>query len=175
MIDFVCDGCRAQLQIGDGWAGGLGRCPHCGTNTRVPGNPKRTSKLTILARMVAFPFVLVAFWGLMFCIVDVSKGFALVMGGVIAVALALFFCWGFTNLCTFVFCRREYRLIKNGGGDPFYDSLDPPFNTDPPFVRYQELFRERARQECEQVDRMLGRCPPTPPDATKGIGDQDVI
>ena len=42
MIDFVCDGCHAALQIADKSAGLLGRCPYCGTNTRVPGNPKRT-------------------------------------------------------------------------------------------------------------------------------------
>ena len=87
MIAFVCDGCHSNLQIGNEWVEKLGRCPHCGTNTRVPGNPKRTAKLTILARMVVFPFVLAAFWGLMFCIADVRSGFSLVLGSVIVGAM----------------------------------------------------------------------------------------
>ena len=51
MIDFICDGCHAALRIGDDSAGKLAQCPHCGTNNRVPGHQKRTSKLTIIARI----------------------------------------------------------------------------------------------------------------------------
>ena len=75
MIDFTCDGCHASLQIGDEWAGKLGHCPHCGVNSRVPGNRKRTSKAVICARIGCLPIVVVTFWGLMFCIADVSLGF----------------------------------------------------------------------------------------------------
>ena len=77
MIDFVCDGCHTQLQIGDDSAGKLGHCPHCGTNTRVPAYPRRTPK-----RNDDFPngnhsFPGSAFWGLMFCIADQVWVFAL--------------------------------------------------------------------------------------------------
>jgi hypothetical protein len=110
----------------------------------------------------------------MFCIADASGGLALVLGGVIALAIALFFLWGFTNLFTFLMCPREYRLWKRNGGDPWFDLLDPPLNNDPPEVRFSELFQERARQEWEAS---FGPLPiPSPsPDSTKGIDDQNVI
>ena len=172
MIDFVCDGCHTQLQIGDDWAGKLGHCPHCGTNTRVPGYPRRTAKRTMIFRMAIIPFLVVAFWGLMFCIADPGLAFSFVLGGVIAVLLGIGFCWTVTNIGTFLSHPRYYRLWKKGGGDPFFDTLDPPFNNDPPSTRYQELYREKARQECEDV---LGIYPPAPPDPTKGIDDPNII
>jgi hypothetical protein len=174
MINFVCCGCGAALQIGDQWTGKLGGCPHCGTNTRVPGYPKRTSKLTILARIGCLPFAVVLFWALMFSTVDVDAGLDLVLGGVIAFAVIILFLWGFTNLFTFLMAPREYRIWKRGGGDPWFDSLDPPLNTDPPEVRYQELFREKARLEWEANFGPLPT-PSPPPDSTKSIDDPNVI
>ena len=172
MIDFVCDGCHTQLQIGDNWAGKLGHCPHCGTNTRVPGGPKRTPKRKMIFRMAIIPFLVVAFWGLMFCIADPEMGFCFMVGGAAAVLGGIGFCWAFTNIGTFLSHPRYYRLWKKGGGDPFFDTLDPPFNNDPPSTRYQELYREKARQECEE---MFGIYSPTPPDPTRGIDDPNII
>jgi hypothetical protein len=62
MIFFSCSGCGRNLQIADKKAGLLAGCPFCGTNTRVPGTPKRTSKLAILTRISAFPLAVVGFW-----------------------------------------------------------------------------------------------------------------
>jgi len=128
---------------------------------------KRTPKLTIVARMVIIPFVAVGFRGLMLSIAAPVLGLFLVLGGVGAVLLGLGFCWGFTNVCTFLYSPRYYRLWKKNGGDPFYDTLDEPFNTDPPSVRYQELYREAARQQADP--------PPAAPDSTRGIDDENII
>jgi len=153
MIDFICVSCRTQLQIGDEWAGKLGHCPHCGMNSPVPGNAQRTPKWKITFRMVVIPFVIVAFWGLMLSIAAPVLGLFLVLGGVVAVGGGLLFCWGFTNIGTFLWHPRYYRLWTKGGGDPFFDTLDRPFNNDPDSTRYQEMYREKARQECEATDR----------------------
>ena len=161
MISFICVGCGTNLEIGDKWAGKLGHCPHCGTDSPVPGNPRRTSKLTILIRFVALPLAVVAFWA---CFL----GWAFFIGGAITVAFFVFFPWVVTNLGTFLFYPRYYRLWKAGGGDPWFDTLDSPLNTDPPYVRYQELYREKLRQESQQFE-------PASPDATNGINDPEVI
>ena len=134
---------------------------------QVPGGLKRTPKWKITARMVIIPFAVVAFWGLTLSIAAPVLGFCLVLGGVGAVFLGIGFCWGFTNFATFLYSPRYYRLWKKGGGDPFYDTLDEPFNTDPPSVRYSELFKEAARQQADP--------PPAVPDFTKGIDDPDIL
>ena len=134
------------------------------------GGLKRTPKLTIVARMVIIPFAVVGFWGLMFCIVDVERGFWFLVSGVGAVLLGIGWCWGFTNVCTFLSCPKEYRLWKKGGGDPWFDTLDRPFNNDCDATRYQELYQERARQESEEMFP-----PPAAPDPTRGIDDPNVI
>ena len=134
---------------------------------QAPGCQRRTPKLTIAARMVVIPFLVVGFWGLMLSIAAPVLGLFLVLGGVGAVLLGLGFCWGFTNVCTFLYSPRYYRLWKKNGGDPFYDTLDEPFNTDPPSVRYQELYREAARQQADP--------PPAAPDPTRGIDDENII
>jgi len=135
---------------------------------QAPGGLKRTPKWKITARMVLIPFAVVAFWGLMFCIADVGLGFSFILGGVGAVLLGLGFCWGFTNVCTFLYSPRCYRLWKRNGGDPFYDTLDEPFNTDPDAVRYQELYQEAARQQNQAAN-------PPSPDPTRGIDDPNII
>jgi hypothetical protein len=135
-----------------------------------PGCQRRTSKLTILFRLVAIPFLVVGFWGAMFCIADVGLGFSFILGGVIAVLLGIGWCWAFTNFFTFLCHPREYRVWKKGGGDPWFDTLDRPFNNDPDSVRYQELYRERARQEWEEVFP-----PPMPTDPTRGIDDPNAM
>jgi len=161
MIQFVCDGCGQQLKIGDEWSGKLGHCPYCGTNSRVPGYPRRTPKWKILARLLAAPFIVGLGYFLLFSIVDVWAGVYFLMGGMIWCVVMLGFCWVVTNVGTFLSCPREYRLWKKGGGDPWFDTLDPPFNNDPPSVRYFELYREKERMENEAI---FGPPPPPPPD-----------
>lgn len=97
------------------------------------------------------------------------------LGGFGAVAVVLFFLWAFTNLGTFLSSPEDYKIWKQGGGDPFFCTLDPPFNTDPDSTRYAEPYRERLRLECEDVNRQMGlppnfmtgqtNMPPTPRDA----------
>jgi hypothetical protein len=131
---------------------------------------RRTSKLTIVFRIAIVPFLVTAFWGLMFCLADLELGFYFVLGGVGAIVFAITFLWAFTNVCTFFSCPRYYRIWKKGGGDPFFDSIDSPLNNDPDSVRYFELYQERARQEFEQLFP-----PPAAPDFTKSIDDENII
>jgi hypothetical protein len=99
---------------------------------RASGQSKRTSKLTIILRIAVIPFAVVSFWGLMFCIADPETGFYFVLGGMGAILGAIGFLWGFTNICTFLYSPIYYRIWKKGGGDPFFDSLDPLLNNGPP-------------------------------------------
>ncbi len=140
------------------------------TRKQAPGCQRRTPKWKMIARMVVIPFAVVGFWAAMFSIADVGLAFSFILGGVGAVLLGIGWCWGFTNLGTFLSNPREYRLWKKNGGDPFFDTLDPPFNTDADATRYQELYREKARQELEEMFP-----PPATPDFTKGIDDEDFI
>ena len=175
MIHFICDGCHSELQIGDQWAGQLGRCPHCGTNTRVPGYPRRTPKWKILLRIAAVPLGVIAFWTYILSLGGDSEVVRwTLIGGLGTLALLLGFLWFFTNAMTALTMPRTWLLIKRGGGDPWFDSLPPPINDDPPSVRYQELYREKLRQENEWLLRPL--VPPKsqndPTDATRGIDER---
>lgn len=140
------------------------------TRKQAPGCQRRTPKWKIIFRMAIIPFAVVGFWGAMFSIADVGLGFSFVLGGVGAVLLSIAFLWGVTNLGTFLSHPREYRLWKAGGGDPWFDTLDRPFNNDSDATRYQELYREKARQELEELFP-----PPAAPDPTRGIDDENVI
>ena len=99
------------------------------------------------------------------------------IGGLGTLAALLGFLWGFVNLMTILTMPKVWWLIKKGGGDPWFDSLPPPFNDDPPEVRYQELYREKLRQENERLLQPLVPLPPQndPRDATKGIDDPHII
>jgi hypothetical protein len=148
MIDFVCDNCRANLKIGNKWAGLLGHCPHCGTDTRVPGNPRRTSKLVILLRLAVAPAVVIGFWCGVFWFTGIGgMAWPFIEGGLLAYAVIIGFLWVVTNVGTFILYPCEYILWRKGGGDPFFDTLLAPFNFDPPEVAYQELYRKKARRE----------------------------
>jgi hypothetical protein len=131
------------------------------------GCQRRTPKWKIIFRMVIIPFAVVGFWAAMFSIADVGLGFSFILGGVGAVLVGIGWCWGVTNLGTFLSHPREYRLWKKGGGDPWFDTLDRPFNTDSDATRYQELYRERARQQADP--------PPAASDPTRGIDDPNVL
>ena len=137
---------------------------------QAPGESKRTPKLTIIFRLVLIPFAVVGFWGTMFSIADVERGITFLVGGMGAVLLSIAFLWGVTNFFTFLCHPREYRIWKAGGGDPFFSTLDPPFNNDPDSIRYQELYQEQARQQAEELFS-----PPAASDPTRGIDDPNVI
>jgi hypothetical protein len=112
----------------------------------------------------------------MLCVgaVGALLGAPVIIGGAIGLALMLGFWWAVTNIGTFLINPGYYRLWKKNGGDPFFDTLPEPFNTDPASTRYQELFREKARLEWEANFGPLPT-PPLPPDTTKGIDDPNVI
>ena len=139
---------------------------------------RRTSKLKILFRLSVVPAGVTLFWAFMFSLGgNYSIVRAILIGGFGTTALVLGFLWFFTNAMTFLTMPRVWWLIKRGGGDPWFMSLPPPFNNDPPEVRYQELFEEKLRQENEWLQQPLVPLPPQndPRDATKGIDDPDFI
>ena len=181
MINFICDGCHRTLQIGNEWAGKLGHCPYCRTNSRVPGYPKRTSKLVIIARIPIYPLTVLGFWSFFLSLAGMDVVIPFLLGGLGALAGSIFFCWAVTNLGVLLAYPHEYWIWRRGGGDPFFDSLPPLLNNDPSETRYQELYREKARLECEQVDRMFGVQPKTPPpknsqpDLPRGIDDPNCL
>lgn len=169
MIDFTCEGCGAALKIGDEWAGKLGHCPHCGTDSQVPGYPMRTSKLVIMARMGCFPFVTTLSWAIVFgCLGDASLFWPIMGGGLSAIFGIIFILWMVVNIGTFLYSPRYYLLWKRGGGDPFFDTLHWPFNSDDDATRYAELYAEKERMENQLA-------PPIPSDSTKGIDDPNII
>lgn len=144
----------------------------------IPGYPRRTPKWKILLRISAIPLAVAVFWIYMLSLSGDSEVIqGALIGGFGTLALLLGFLWLFTNIMTFVTMPKIWWLIKKGGGDPWYDSLPPPFNNDPPEVRYQELFREKLRQENAWLLRPLVPLAPQndPKDATKGINDPNII
>jgi len=158
MIQFNCNGCHKSLQIGDEWAGKFGRCCHCGVNSPVPGGntsapigPKRTPRSKIIARFVAWPVAVLTFWVIVFNLGGVGGlMWSFLAGGFGALFVIVFGCWAITNIIMWILNPKEMRLWKRGGGDPFFDTLPPPFNNDPDSTRYQELYRERLRLEEEE-------------------------
>jgi hypothetical protein len=154
MLNFTCQNCWANLQVGDEWCGKVAQCCSCGALTDIPG-PKRTSKLKILARLTAIPLALA-------CLSKFIFGSAFFWGGIIAIVFAYGFLWAFSNLGALILWPRTYWMIRKGGGDPWFDTVDWPFNTDPPHVRFQELYRMKLRQEMEASNP-----PPVPPKPVK--------
>ena len=141
-------------------------------------SPRRTSKIKILLRLSIVPIGITLFWAYILSLGgNYSIVRAILIGGFGATALVLGFLWGFTNLMTALAMPRVWWLMRKGGGDPWFSSLPEPFNTDPPHVRYQELFEEKLRQENEQLLQPLVPLPPQndPRDATKGIDDPNII
>jgi DNA-directed RNA polymerase subunit RPC12/RpoP len=167
MINFNCASCRKALHIRDAMAGNLAACPYCGAESLVPNNPMRTSKLTIIGRMVAIPMICVGAVGALL-------GTPVIIGGAIGLAVMFGFWWGVTNLAAFLFSPTYYRLWRKGGGDPWFDTLPSPLNNDPDSTRYQEMYREKSRQEWEASFGPLP-IPSPPPDSTKSLDDPNVI
>ncbi len=167
MIKFKCSRCHKPLYIRDGMVGNLAACPYCDAESVVPNTQMRTSKLTIIGRMVAIPMLYVGAVGTLL-------GTPVIIGGAIGLALMLGFWWGVTNLAAFFISPTYYRLWRKGGGDPWFDTLPELLNTDPPEVRYQEMFREKARLECEELGIPI-QPPPLPPDSMKSLDDPDII
>lgn len=142
----------------------------------IHGHSRRTSKLKILLRISIVPLGVIAFWTFMLSLGGDSEvvQWALI-GGLGTLAALLLFLWGFVNIMTFLTMPRTWLLIKRGGGDPWFDSLPPPFNDDPPEVRYQELYREKLRQENTELLKPLVPPQNAPKDATRSIHDPNVI
>ena len=140
--------------------------------------PRRTSKLKILLRLSIVPIGITLFWAYMFSLGgNYSIVRAILVGGFGTTALVLGFLWGFTNVMTALTMPKVWLLLRRGGGDPWFMSIPPPFNNDPPEVRYQELYGEKFRQENEWLQQPLVPLPPQndPKDATRGIDDPNII
>lgn len=151
MINVICGSCGVSLNIGDELIGNAVRCPNCNGTIHLP---KRTAKSTIITRFTAIPMLAVSFWALFL-------GWPVFVGGLIAVGLFIFLAWAITNIGGAVWCKLDgtshyLKMWKAGGGDPFFDILDSPLNNDPPEVRFQELYREKVRQETVAVNRQFG-------------------
>ena len=142
----------------------------------MPGFPKRTSKLTILFRLSIVPIGITLFWAYMLSLGG-NYGIvrAILIGGFGTTAVIFFFLWGFVNLMTILTMPKVWWLLKKGGGDPWFESLPEPFNTDDLSTRFQELYREKARQEWEQAFGPLPQVPSQSPDFTRGIDDPHII
>jgi hypothetical protein len=139
-------------------------------------SPKRTSKLKILWRLSIVPIGVVLFWAYMLSLGgNYSIVRAVLIGGFGSLAAVIFFLWAFVNLATALTMPKVWWLMRRGGGDPWFSSLPPPFNTDDPSVRYQELYEEKLRQENEQLLQPLVPPQNDPKDATKGIDDPNII
>ena len=123
MITFTCDGCQRTLRIGNEFAGQLGHCPFCHTNSRVPGYPKRTSKLVIIARISIYPLAVLGFWTMLLSLAGPGAWVPFLLGGLGALFGVIFFLWAFTNLGVLISFPREYWIWRRGGGDPFFDSF----------------------------------------------------
>jgi len=138
--------------------------------------PKRTSKLKILWRLSVVPIGITLFWAYMLSLggnYHIVR--AILVGGFGTTALVLGFLWAFTNVMTALTMPKVWWLLRRGGGDPWFASLPEPFNTDPPHVRYAELFEEKLRQENEQLLQPLVPPQNDPKDATRSIDDPDFI
>ena len=140
----------------------------------IPG--RRTSKLKILWRLSIVPIGITLFWAYMF---SLGGNYHIVrvilVGGFGTTALVLGFLWGFTNLMTLLTMPKVWWIMRKRGADPWFASLPEPFNTDPPHVRYQELFEEKLRQENEQLLQPLVPPQNSGTDFTKGIDDPNII
>jgi hypothetical protein len=140
--------------------------------------PRRTSKLKILWRLSIVPIGITLFWAYILSLGGNGEVVRwTLIGGLGTTATIFFFLWGFVNLMTLLTMPRVWWLLRRGGGDPWFASLPEPFNTDPPEVRWQELFEEKLRQENAWLQQPLVPLPPQndPEDSTKGIDDPKFI
>jgi hypothetical protein len=149
-IQFTCRNrdCGAVNEIGREWAGQLASCYACGASNRVPGSIPRTSRVKIVARWWAYPIVILSFYAFFWSwVCPWDAVLAWMLGGIGALAIFTFVCWAIMNIYLWFISPQAYRLMKKGGGDPFFDTLPELFNPDPPEVRFQEWRREQERQE----------------------------
>ncbi len=98
----------------------------------MSGN-RRTPKSTILGRFG----ILGASIGVTIFYIATAAGLAVtigpfLIGGLVGIGLLVLFVWGGTNLIALLFMGNdpEYRAWRREGGDPYFDNLPPPFNTD---------------------------------------------
>ena len=144
----------------------------------IPGYPRRTPKWKILLRISAIPLAVAVFWIYMLSLSGDSEViWGAWIGGLGTLFGLLFFLWAFVNFMTLITMPKIWWIMRKGGADPWFASLPPPFNDDPPEVRYRELYEEKLRQENAWLQQPL--VPPTsqndPKDATKGIDDPNII
>jgi hypothetical protein len=178
MITVACGGCGTSLNIDSPLIGNDVHCPYCSGTIHLP---KRTPKTAIVARFFAWPVICLSIPALLL-------GWPIFLGGIIAVSLGLLFCWAFTNIGGAIWCRMNgtshyLKIWKVGGGDPFFDTLDSPLNNDPPSVRFQELYREKVRQETVAVNRqfnlpddfMTGKSASPPAGDIPSINDPHIV
>lgn len=171
MINFNCGGCGCLLQISDEFSGQLGGCPHCGTNSRVPGNPRRTAKTTIVFRLIILPVLFFSAFGLLACVTGQVHFGLIIIGSTIVGGLGtVFFLWAVMNIIAFLINPKYYFMWKNGGGDPFFDTTGPIINNDPDSTRYQEFYRETLRQEQGGYS-----APPAPGPGPSGINNPNIM
>ena len=104
----------------------------------------RTSKVSILLRATAIVFMIymaMAWSWNSITGTNFWKPFEMAVAAVLTVMLHGGFAWLFTNLgMTALYGRdSEYQRFQNRGGDPFFDSLPPPLNTDSEITRFTGL------------------------------------
>ena len=140
------------------------------------GFPRRTSKLEILWRISIVPLMVVAFWTFMLSLGGNGEIVRwTLIGGLGTLAGLLGFLWGFVNFDDGPDNAEGVVVNQKGRGRPLVYSLPSPFNDDPAEVRYQELFREKLRQENERLLQPLVPQRNDPNDATRSIDDPDII
>jgi hypothetical protein len=181
MINVICGGCGTSMNIDSQLIGHVVRCPHCSGTIQLL---KRTPKTAIIARFLTWPVICLA-------IPTALLGWPIFLGGIIAAGLFILFAWAFTNIDGAIWCKLNgtshyLKMWKQGGGDPFFDTLDSPLNNDDPEVRFQELYRAKQRQETVAVNRQFGlpddfmtgkSAPPTSntQDEIPGINDSTIV
>ena len=80
--------------------------------------------------MGCFPLVATLSWANCVCLLLVGTCLADHEGGLSAIFGIIFILWLIVNLGTFLYDPKNYLVWKRGGGDPFFDTLHWPFNTD---------------------------------------------
>lgn len=98
----------------------------------MSGQP-RTSKTTIIARILALGASLGTTFFYILAALGVSVAIGPIwIGAVIGICLFVFVMWAIIRLVGWLFAGDDpdYQQYIAEGGDPYFDGLPPPFNTD---------------------------------------------
>ena len=153
-IQFTCRNrdCGAINEVAREFAGQLATCYACNASNRVPGSIPRTPRWKIVARWWAIPIIVLSFYAFFWSwVCPWDAVLAWMLGGIGALAIFTFVCWAIMNIYLWLIAPKEFRMMKQGGFDPFFDTMCEPFNCDPPEVRFQEFRREQERQEGRDI------------------------